>query len=133
MTRVVRPAHRVFSASCTARSDSEVERGGRFVEQDDRRILEERARDRDALALAAGKLHAALAARAVVGALEAEDELVRMRGLGGGDDFLVAGARPAHGDVLADRPLEQESLLADVGGLPAQRGSRNARRRPARR
>ena len=38
-----------------------VERGGRFVEQQERRVLEEGARDGDALALAAGKLDAALA------------------------------------------------------------------------
>ena len=31
-----------------------IERGGRLVEQDDRRVLDQRARDRDALALAAG-------------------------------------------------------------------------------
>ena len=33
-----------------------IERRGRLVEQDDRRVLDQRARDRDALALAAGKL-----------------------------------------------------------------------------
>ena len=33
-----------------------IERGGGLVEQDDRRVLEQRARDRDALALAAGQL-----------------------------------------------------------------------------
>src|ERR1700733_8017147 len=39
-----------------------IERRGRFVEQDDRRVLEEGAGDGDALALAAGKLRAVLAA-----------------------------------------------------------------------
>ena len=38
-----------------------VERGGRLVEQQDRRRFEDRARDGDALLLAAGKLQAALA------------------------------------------------------------------------
>src|SRR5436189_3311693 len=38
-----------------------VECGRRLVEDQDRRILEQRARDREALALAAGEQHAALA------------------------------------------------------------------------
>ena len=41
-----------------------IERRGCFVEQNDRRVLEEGAGDRDALSLAAGKLQAVLAARA---------------------------------------------------------------------
>ena len=48
-----------------------VERRGRLVEQDDRRVFEEGARDGDALALAAGELQAVLAAGRVVAALEA--------------------------------------------------------------
>jgi hypothetical protein len=38
-----------------------VERGGGLVQQQDRRVLQERARDRDALALAARQLDAAVA------------------------------------------------------------------------
>ena len=41
--------------------DLAVERGRRLVEHQDRRVLEHHARDRDALALAAGELDAALA------------------------------------------------------------------------
>ena len=48
-----------------------VERRGRLVEQDDRRILDQRARDRDALALSAGELQAVLADRRVVAVREA--------------------------------------------------------------
>ena len=47
-----------------------IERCGRLVEQDDRRILDQRARDRDALALAAGELQAVLADRRVVAVRE---------------------------------------------------------------
>ena len=43
-----------------------VERRGRLVEQQERRVAQDRARDRDALALAAGQRHAALADRRVV-------------------------------------------------------------------
>ena len=45
-----------------------IERSGGFVEQDDRRVLEQRAGDRDALTLAAGDLQAVLADRRVVAA-----------------------------------------------------------------
>ena len=43
-----------------------VDRRGRLVEDQDRRVLEERARDRDPLPLAAGQLRAALAEQRVV-------------------------------------------------------------------
>ena len=119
MTRVVRPSHSVCSAFWIACSDSEVEGGGRLVEQDDRRVLEKRAGDRDALALPAGELHSVLAARRVVAALELHDEVVRVGGLGGGHDVLVARSGPAHGDVVPHRALEQEVFLRDVADLPA--------------
>ncbi len=45
-----------------------VERRGRFVEDEDRRVLENDARDGDALALAAGELDAALADMGLVAA-----------------------------------------------------------------
>ena len=43
-----------------------VERGSGFIEQDERRVPDQRAGDRDALALAAGKLRAELADRRVI-------------------------------------------------------------------
>ena len=81
--------------------DLAVERGGRLVEHQDRRVLEDHARDRDALALAAGELHAALADLGVVAApavpvLQVEDELVRMREL--------RGARSISASVALGRP-----------------------------
>ena len=48
------------------RLDLRIERRGRLVEDQDRRILEHHAGDRDALALAAGQLDAALADMRVV-------------------------------------------------------------------
>ena len=83
-----------------------IERCGRFVEQDDRRILDQRACNRDALALAAGELHAVLADLSVVALREAHDEIVRMRGFRGGDDLCLAGAQLAERDVLADGAAE---------------------------
>ena len=69
--------------------DLGVERAGGLVEQQDRRVLEHHARDRDALALAARELDAALAdmrvvARRPLASPSAGDELVRLGALGGG-------------------------------------------------
>ena len=64
--------------------DLAVERRGGLVEHQDRRVLQHHARDRDALALPARELDAALAdvrvvARAAVPVLQPDDELVRVR------------------------------------------------------
>ena len=45
---------------------------------------------------------------------------MRVSGLGGGDDFLFGRAGLADGDVVADRAVEQEHVLADIGDLLAQ-------------
>ena len=104
-----------------------IERGGGLVEQDDRRVLDQRARDRDALALAAGQLQAVLADRRVVAVRERHDEVVRVGGLGGGDDLVLGRARLAERDVVADRAVEQEHVLPDIGDLLAQRVARHLR------
>ena len=57
-----------------------VERGGRLVEDQDRRILQQRARDRDALLLAAGELEPALADLGLVAVGQRHDEVVDVRG-----------------------------------------------------
>src|SRR5262249_44423737 len=54
-------SHERTQARLNGGFDFAVERRGRFVEYQDRRVLENDAGDGDALALAAGKLHAALA------------------------------------------------------------------------
>ena len=59
-----------------------VERGGRLVEQEDRRVLQEGAGDGDPLALAAGEPRARLADGGVVALGQVKDELVRRRRAG---------------------------------------------------
>ena len=117
MTIVVRPSQSVCSAFWIACFGFRIERRSRLVQQDDRRVLEEGARDGDALALAAGELHAVLAAGRVVALLEAHDEVVGIGRLGGRDDVLLARAGAAHGDIVAHRALEQEILLRDIADL----------------
>ena len=58
--------HQPVEALLDRRLDLRIERAGRLVEDQDRRVLEEDAGDRDALALAAGELDAALADMGVV-------------------------------------------------------------------
>jgi hypothetical protein len=53
--------HQRFQAFLDGRFDFRVQRRGGFVHDQDRRVLEQHAGDGDALALAAGELHAALA------------------------------------------------------------------------
>src|SRR5690349_16461658 len=88
-------------------------RGG-FIEQDNRRVLDQRACDRDALALAAGELGAVFADRRLIAEREAHDEIMRTGSSRRGDDFGVGGARFTEGDVFADRAAEQEYVLTDI-------------------
>ena len=69
-TSVVRPLHSSRDRVLHVALGFRIKRRGRFVEQDDRRVLDQGARDGDALALTAGKLHAVFADRRVVAARE---------------------------------------------------------------
>src|ERR1700722_1701661 len=101
-----------------------VERSGCFIEQDDRYVFDQSAGDRDALALAAGKLQAVFADRCVVAGWKVHDEIMRVRSLGGGDDLGVAGAEFSKSDIFADRAPEHMDDLPDIGDLLAQRAAR---------
>jgi hypothetical protein len=82
-----------------------------------RRVDEQRAGDRDALAFAARQRLAAFADQRVVAVRQAQDELVGVRGAGGGDDLGARGVGLAVGDVLGNGAEEQEGFLqhqADV-------------------
>ena len=76
--------HQAVELLLDRRLDLRVERAGRLVEDQDRRVLEEEAGDGDALPLAAGELYAALADMGVVAGalapvLEPGDEAVGLR------------------------------------------------------
>ena len=66
MTMTVRPFMTLVQRLLHARLGLVVERRGRLVEQQDRRVAHDGAGDREALALAAGQGHAVLADRRVV-------------------------------------------------------------------
>jgi len=106
-----------------------VERRGRFVEDQDGRVLQHHARDRDPLLLAARDLQPALADQRVVAVRQKADEVVDLSGLRGGLDLRLRGAGSAVGDVRADRVVEQHSVL----GHEADRRAKLPRNRPTRR
>ena len=88
----------------------------------DRGILEERAGDGDALLLAAGEHHAALADDGVVASGKLGDEVVDQRGAGGGFDLGLRRAGAAEADVLGDGAGEHHRLLLDIGKARAEVG-----------
>ena len=107
-------------------SEFAVERRGRFVEQQQRRVFEERARDGDALALAARELHAAVADDGAHAVRQVFDEIAARRDRRF-EHLVVGRVRPAVADVLHDGAMEQRNVLRhDADGF-AQAVLRDAR------
>ena len=91
-----------------------IECRGRFVKNQDRRIFQEGAGNRQPLPLPAGKFDAFFAHQRVETLRHRFDEFERVRGFGGGVYFLTAGvATRAVGDIGGDGVVEQDDLLAD--------------------
>src|SRR6185437_4672985 len=83
-----------------------VERAGGFVEHQDGGVLQQRARDRDALLLAAREFQAAFADRGFVALRQRQDEVVDVRGARGGVYLVARGAGAAVGNVVVDGVVE---------------------------
>src|SRR5688572_15609678 len=98
-----------------------VERAGRFVEDQDLRVAQNRARNGDALALPAGELRAAVAHHGVVAPWQLEDEVVRIgRACRALHRVAVRGGR-AVADVVVYGVVEENRLLRDDAHQGAQR------------
>ncbi|MDQ0684004.1 hypothetical protein QFZ56_002967 [Streptomyces achromogenes] len=113
--------------------DGRVHGGGGVVEDQQARVREDRAGERDALALAAGEGEAVLADLRVVAGRELGDEPVGLGGAGGLLDLLLGGVGAAVGDVGADGVGEEEGVLGDQADRGPQRvegelGARRGRR-----
>ncbi len=104
-----------------------VERTGGLVEQQDRRVLEDRPRDRDALALAAREPRATLAEEGVVALRQTADELIGRGRARGVLDLGVRGAGTPIADVLARARTEQHRLLRHEADAPPHLRRRGAR------
>ena len=126
MAMTVRPCISRPNASRIASSELAVERGCRLVEQKQRRVLEERPRDGDALTLAAGKPHAAFADQRAHAVRQILDEVAARRECRI-EHLLVRGIGSAVADVLHDRAVEQRNVLRDDADGFAQAVLRNPR------
>src|ERR1039457_6976188 len=86
------------------------------------RVLEQGARDGEALALSAGEFGAAIANHGLVAFREALDEIVGESGLSGGADGSFRYALAAVGDVVGHGVIEQKGVLRTQADLAAQAG-----------
>ena len=120
MMSVVRPFEQAIERLLHEVLALGVERARGLVEDEDARILQDGARDGDALLLPAGELHAALADERRVALGEARDEVVGVGGAGGGLDLGVGRGALSVADVLGDRAREEHRLLRDDADLTAQ-------------
>ena len=124
MTSVVRSRVRRVERAAHRRLAHRVEMRGRLVEDQHRRVLQERAGDGHALALAARELRAALAHHRVepVGQRRRRSRAAR-RARWRAASAAVVGVGPREQDVGAQRVVEQVGVLRD------QRDPRGAGRR----
>jgi hypothetical protein len=100
-----------------ARSER-IERGRRLVEDQDRRVLQHRARNRHALLLAARQLQAALADRCLVTLRQTFDEVVNVRGARRRDHFIALSPMGGRSDVVA---IESLNSTVSCGTMPIAR------------
>ncbi len=88
-----------------------IEGRGGFVQHQNRRVLQQRPRDRNPLTLTARQALAALADRGLVPVGEPFDEVMRVGGARGGLDLRPRRLRRPVGDVAGDRVVEQNRIL----------------------
>ena len=98
-----------------------IHRGGRVVQDQDARVFEQRAGDRDALLLPARQGDALFADQCIVSMGEGHDHVMHRRHLRRLFHLGLGQVAPhAIRDVLADRAREQERLLLHRADLAAQ-------------
>ena len=114
------PGHRLAQPGLDRRLGGRVDRGGGVVEDQDPRVGEQRAGDRDPLALAAGEGQAALADPGLVAVGQFADEGVGLGAARRRFDLLAGRVDAGVGDVLGDAGGEEEAVVGDEGDLRAQ-------------
>src|SRR5690606_3953011 len=97
-----------------------VERAGRLVEDEDLRIGDQRAGDRDALALPAGKIRGAFLQHRIQPAGQTRDELLRAGHPRGRNNLIDRRIGLRRGNVFGDGAAKQETLLQDDADTAAQ-------------
>src|SRR5262249_26320599 len=91
-----------------------------LVEDQDARVLQQRARDRDALFFSARELQAPLAHLGFVAFGQRRNEIVDVRGARRLMYFRVTRLGPAAADVVEDRAVEQHRVLRNDADRRAQ-------------
>src|SRR5215467_8983314 len=94
-----------------------VELGSRFIEDENGRVLQYGARNRNALTLTAAQAHAALADDRIVALWKFSNEIVRESSTSGSHDLFFRSVREAVTDVVPDCVVEQDILLSDHSQL----------------
>ena len=117
--------HHAVQRVLDRRLDLAVQRGGRLVQHQDRRVLQDHPRQRHPLPLAARQLHAAFADMGVIAASGPSGSCrVRMKSCASArarrrDHLVVGGIGAAVEDVVAHRAVQQARILlhhADLRG-----------------
>ncbi len=90
-----------------------VDRARRLVEDDDRRVLHDGARDGHALALPSGEVRTALFENGVVPLRQLHDEVVAARPFRRGNHLVARGIRLSEPDVVLHGVVEQVHVLED--------------------
>jgi len=120
------PLHQILHAFLDQDLSAGVDRRGRLIQDQDLRIAQEGAGDRQQLLLALGDVGGFLVDFRLVAVFQGADEVVHIGGVGSGDDFLVAGSGLAVADVVHDRSGEQPGVLQDHAEAVAQVVAREA-------
>src|SRR5438105_906491 len=94
-----------------------VEMAGRLIQDEDRGIQKDGARDRDALAFASGQGQAALAYERVVAMRQAFDELFDASRCRGGANLMRRGDREAEANIVGDRAIQEDDILGHEHNL----------------
>ena len=103
-----------------------IQRAGRFVEQQDARVAQQGARERDALPLPTRQARAAGAQPRLVALRQGGDEVVRGGGAGGGLHLRTGRALMPGSDVGVGGVVEDHRILPDIGDGIAQGGDGDA-------
>ena len=90
-----------------------VQRGGGFVQEEDRSVLQQGSGDGEALLLAAGELTPFVADDGFIALRLGKDEIVGESLAGGFFDLLLRGIRTPEEDVVVDGVVEKEGVLGD--------------------
>src|SRR4030081_3005547 len=98
-----------------------IERGRSFIQKKDGRVLEQCARDGEALLLATGEQTTLIANLRFVTLGLGYDKIVRKRSVGGGIDFIARSVESPKLDVVENGVVKQKRVLRDEADLFAQR------------